>query len=160
LPSWTPPRFLLDLPEDERNEIRKRYGIIAEGTAVVLVMCLLCGYLAGESVPPPVLRFEDLKFPRPILQALAKKGIKKPTPIQIQGLPAVLSGRGELFAFACLFNSPLADMIGIAFTGSGKTLVFSLPMVLRSLSMEMRLPVTSGEGPFGLIICPSVSLLA
>ena len=49
------------------------------------------------------------------------------------------------------------DMIGIAFTGSGKTLVFAMPIVMFSVEQEMRLPFTSGEGPFGLIICPSVS---
>lgn len=48
-------------------------------------------------------------------------------------------------------------MIGIAFTGSGKTLVFAMPIVMFSVEQEMRLPFTSGEGPFGLIICPSVS---
>ncbi len=45
-----------------------------------------------------------MKFPPPILKYLEGKGIKKPTPIQIQGVPVALSGR---------------DMIGIAFTGSG-----------------------------------------
>lgn len=49
------------------------------------------------------------------------QGIKKPTPIQIQGIPLVLSGR---------------DMIGIAFTGSGKTLVFTLPLILFALEAE------------------------
>jgi len=48
---------------------------------------------------------------------LSKGSHSKPTPIQIQGLPVVLSGR---------------DMIGIAFTGSGKTLVFVLPMIMLS----------------------------
>ncbi len=46
-------------------------------------------------------------------------------------------------------------MIGIAFTGSGKTLVFVLPMVLLALEEEMKIPLINGEGPFGLIICPS-----
>lgn len=50
------------------------------------------------------------------------------------------------------------DMIGIAFTGSGKTLVFSLPMVMFALEEEMKLPIVRGEGPFGLIICPSREL--
>lgn len=48
-------------------------------------------------------------------------------------------------------------MIGIAFTGSGKTLVFSLPIVMFSLEQEKKLPFGYGEGPYGLIICPSVS---
>ena len=51
------------------------------------------------------------------------------------------------------------DMIGIAFTGSGKTLVFTLPIVMFSLEQEKKLPFGYGEGPYGLIICPSVSCL-
>lgn len=50
-------------------------------------------------------------------------------------------------------------MIGIAFTGSGKTLVFVLPLVMFSLEQEVKIPFGQGEGPYGLIICPSVSKL-
>uniref|UniRef100_A0AAX7VEI3 Probable ATP-dependent RNA helicase DDX41 n=1 Tax=Astatotilapia calliptera TaxID=8154 RepID=A0AAX7VEI3_ASTCA len=79
----------------------------------------------------------------PILKGLKKKGIIHPTPIQIQGIPTVLSGR---------------DMIGIAFTGSGKTLVFTLPIIMFALEQEKRLPFFKREGPYGLIICPSREL--
>ena len=48
------------------------------------------------------------------------------------------------------------DMIGIAFTGSGKTLVFCLPVIMFSLEQEKKLPFIRSEGPYGLIICPSV----
>lgn len=48
------------------------------------------------------------------------------------------------------------DMIGIAFTGSGKTLVFTLPVIMFCLEQEKRLPFSKREGPYGLIICPSV----
>eukprot|EP01126_Amoeba_proteus_P050309 TRINITY_DN5932_c0_g2_i7.p1 TRINITY_DN5932_c0_g2~~TRINITY_DN5932_c0_g2_i7.p1 ORF type:complete len:432 (-),score=97.73 TRINITY_DN5932_c0_g2_i7:237-1532(-) len=84
-----------------------------------------------------------MKLPPAILRYLKFKGIKQPTPIQAQGLPCVLMGR---------------DMIGIANTGSGKTLVFTLPAVLFALEEEIRLPVVSGEGPFSLILCPSREL--
>ncbi|MGH0168406.1 UNVERIFIED_CONTAM: hypothetical protein FKN15_055068 [Acipenser sinensis] len=50
------------------------------------------------------------------------------------------------------------DMIGIAFTGSGKTLVFTLPLVMFSFEQEKRLPFSKREGPYGLIICPSREL--
>lgn len=84
-----------------------------------------------------------MKLPEPILKYLKEKNIEKPSPIQIQGLPVALTGR---------------DMIGIAFTGSGKTLTFSLPLVMFSLEAEVRLPLTQGEGPIGMIICPSREL--
>lgn len=37
------------------------------------------------------------------------------------------------------------DMIGIAFTGSGKTLVFALPMILLALQDEKRMPMERGD---------------
>ena len=48
------------------------------------------------------------------------------------------------------------DMIGIAFTGSGKTLAFCLPLVMMALEEETKLPFIRGEGPVGIILCPSV----
>ena len=59
------------------------------------------------------------------------QGIVKPSPIQVQGLPVALSGR---------------DMIGVAFTGSGKTLVFALPMIMLALEAEMKLALTGNDG--------------
>jgi ATP-dependent RNA helicase DDX41 len=49
-------------------------------------------------------------------------------------------------------------MIGIAFTGSGKTLAFCLPLLMTALEEEMKLPFTRGEGPVGVILCPSREL--
>lgn len=40
-------------------------------------------------------------------------------------------------------------MIGIAFTGSGKTLVFVLPLLMFALEQETKLPFTKNEGPYG-----------
>ncbi|KAL7310118.1 DEAD-box ATP-dependent RNA helicase 35 [Mucor circinelloides] len=99
--------------------------------------------IEGEDPVPPIRHFQDMKLPEPILKYLKEKNIEKPSPIQIQGLPVALTGR---------------DMIGIAFTGSGKTLTFSLPLVMFSLEAEVRLPLTQGEGPIGMIICPSREL--
>jgi ATP-dependent RNA helicase DDX41 len=48
-------------------------------------------------------------------------------------------------------------MIGVAFTGSGKTLVFTLPVVLFALEQETKLSFVEKEGPVGMILCPSVS---
>ena len=97
----------------------------------------------GSNVPPPIKSFKDMRFPAPILQALEAKGIARPTPIQVQALPVALSGR---------------DLIGIAFTGSGKTLVFTLPMIMFALQEEMRMPLGKGEGPIGVIMAPSREL--
>lgn len=49
-------------------------------------------------------------------------------------------------------------MIGIAFTGSGKTLAFCLPLIMLALEEEARLPFVRGEGPVGVVLCPSREL--
>lgn len=124
---WVAPSYIREIPEFIRQKTREEFHILVE----------------GESIPPIVRRFKDLKLPRPILDVLKQKGIRRPTPIQMQGLPTVLSGR---------------DLIGIAFTGSGKTLVFVIPMVTIALTEEIKLPFTSGEGPVGLCLSPSREL--
>lgn len=125
--SWKPPRYILAKPPFVHDTVRQHLKILAE----------------GEEIPPPLKSFKDMKFPKPILIALERRGIKKPTPIQVQGIPTVLAGR---------------DLIGIAFTGSGKTLVFVLPLIMFCLEQEVRLPFIPNEGPYGLIICPSREL--
>ncbi|XP_006458335.1 hypothetical protein AGABI2DRAFT_216865 [Agaricus bisporus var. bisporus H97] len=97
----------------------------------------------GEDVPPPIEHFEDMKIPDPILRHLKSNRIITPTPIQLQGIPAAFSGR---------------DIIGIAFTGSGKTLAFCLPLIMLALEEEKKLPFVRGEGPVGVILCPSREL--
>ena len=49
-----------------------------------------------------------------VLQAIAKMGISKPTPIQKKALPLMMEGH---------------DLIGIAPTGTGKTIAFGVPML-------------------------------
>ncbi|KAG1679430.1 hypothetical protein FOA52_007722 [Chlamydomonas sp. UWO 241] len=124
---WKPPVKYRIMTEDECQKTRDKFRIVTD----------------GNKIPPPITSFQDMKLPAAILKVLESKGIKKPTPIQIQGLPVALSGR---------------DMIGIAFTGSGKTLVFAIPMICLALQEEMRLPLIRAEGPVGLIICPSREL--
>ncbi|KAL6888508.1 hypothetical protein ACP4OV_009534 [Aristida adscensionis] len=124
---WKPPLRLRRMPRARADELRRRWHIIVE----------------GDDVPPPARDFRDLRLPDPILRKLRERGIVQPTPIQVQGLPVVLSGR---------------DMIGIAFTGSGKTLVFVLPCIMVALQEETLMPIVPGEGPFGMIICPSREL--
>ncbi|EFJ07220.1 hypothetical protein SELMODRAFT_236355 [Selaginella moellendorffii] len=124
---WRPPSHVRHMSEAECDEIRKQWHILVE----------------GEEIPPPIKNFKDMRFPDPILRKLKEKSITRPTPIQVQGLPVILSGR---------------DMIGIAFTGSGKTLVFVLPLIMLALQEEQSSSLGSGEGPFGLVVCPSREL--
>lgn len=67
--------------------------------------------------------------------------------------------RRWLFPHSLIFLVSLSgrDMIGIAFTGSGKTLAFCLPLIMFAAEEEMKLPFVRGEGPVGIVLCPSVS---
>src|SRR5256714_8968186 len=58
--------------------------------------------------------FAELGLSEPLLEALAHLGYDRPTPIQEQAIPAMLSGR---------------DVIGQAQTGTGKTAAFGLPLL-------------------------------
>jgi ATP-dependent RNA helicase DDX46/PRP5 len=60
-----------------------------------------------------------------------RHGYEKPTPIQTQAIPAIMSGR---------------DLIGIAKTGSGKTIAFLLPMFRHIMDQRS---LEEGEGPIG-----------
>ncbi|KAG0254896.1 hypothetical protein BG011_005457, partial [Mortierella polycephala] len=125
--TWTPPRHIREMTEEQLAAIRQKYHVDVD----------------GEDVPPVIKDFRDMRFPKPVMDFLKNKGIKMPTPIQMQGLPVALSGR---------------DMIGIAFTGSGKTLSFTLPLVMRALEEETKMPLAKGEGPIGMVVCPSREL--
>lgn len=69
-----------------------------------------------------------------------RSGFEKPTPIQCQSLPVIMSGR---------------DMIGIAKTGSGKTLAFLVPLARH---LEHQVPLEPGDGPIALLLTPTREL--
>ena len=58
--------------------------------------------------------FADLGIGEQTLQTIARWGFTKPSPIQERAIPALLSGK---------------DVVGVAQTGSGKTVAFGVPMV-------------------------------
>lgn len=61
-----------------------------------------------------IMTFADFDLPEKILDVLADENLFEPTPIQIKSLSPILSGR---------------DVMGIAQTGTGKTLAYSLPVL-------------------------------
>lgn len=60
--------------------------------------------------------FETLQLPPPLATALSKQGITEPTDVQQAVIPAVIDGQ---------------DLLVSAQTGSGKTVAFALPLLLR-----------------------------
>lgn len=67
--------------------------------------------------------FQSFNLPALILNNLKTAGYHTPTPIQEKTLPAILEGR---------------DLVGLAQTGTGKTLAFILPILQRLLNSPVK----------------------
>lgn len=94
----------------------------------------------GKNCPKPVRSWAQCGVEWKILNTLKKLEYKKPTPIQSQAIPAIMSGR---------------DVIGIAKTGSGKTLAFLLPMFRHILDQP---ELDELDGPIAVIMSPTREL--
>jgi ATP-dependent RNA helicase RhlE len=69
------------------------------------------------------MSFMSMGLSKPLLDALAASDYSKATPIQLQAIPTVLTGR---------------DLLGIAQTGTGKTAAFMLPSLQRLAAANRR----------------------
>lgn len=94
----------------------------------------------GTDVPKPIAQFSDIDFPDAVLKEFELRKYTGPTPIQAQGWPMAFSGR---------------DMVGIAQTGSGKTISFALPALVHAQKQE---PLRRGDGPIVLVLAPTREL--
>ncbi|KAI9763956.1 MAG: pre-mRNA processing RNA-helicase [Geoglossum simile] len=96
--------------------------------------------IRGVDAPKPVQKWSQCGLGVQPLDAIRKLGFEKPTSIQSQAIPAIMSGR---------------DVIGVAKTGSGKTIAFLLPM-FRHIKDQRSLE--SLDGPIGLVMAPTREL--
>ncbi|TIA59460.1 P-loop containing nucleoside triphosphate hydrolase protein [Aureobasidium pullulans] len=96
--------------------------------------------IQGKNVPKPVETFDEAGFPGYVINEVKAQGFANPTPIQSQGWPMALSGR---------------DVVGIAETGSGKTLTYCLPSIVHINAQPLLSP---GDGPIVLILAPTREL--
>ncbi|GAM41389.1 ATP-dependent RNA helicase [Talaromyces pinophilus] len=94
----------------------------------------------GIDPPKPILKWSQCGLGVQTLDVISKLGYEHPTSIQSQALPAIMSGR---------------DVIGVAKTGSGKTVSFLLPMFRH---IKDQRPLDNMEGPIGLIMTPTREL--
>uniref|UniRef100_A0A8C7PID5 RNA helicase n=1 Tax=Oncorhynchus mykiss TaxID=8022 RepID=A0A8C7PID5_ONCMY len=94
----------------------------------------------GKGCPKPIKSWVQCGTSMKILSALKRHSYEKPTPIQAQAIPAIMSGR---------------DLIGIAKTGSGKTIAFLLPMYRHIMDQR---PLEEAEGPIAVIMTPTREL--
>lgn len=122
---YNEPTELADMTEEELADLR----LELDGIKV-----------RGVDVPKPIQKWAQCGLGVQTLDVIRKLGYQNPTSIQAQAIPAIMSGR---------------DVIGVAKTGSGKTIAFLLPMFRH---IKDQRPLDSLDGPIGLIMTPTREL--
>ncbi|KAH8347031.1 hypothetical protein KR059_004446 [Drosophila kikkawai] len=88
----------------------------------------------------PIQDFSEVYLPDYVMKEIRRQGYKEPTPIQAQGWPIAMSG---------------SNFVGIAKTGSGKTLGYILPAIVHINNQQ---PLQRGDGPIALVLAPTREL--
>ncbi|XP_030064291.1 probable ATP-dependent RNA helicase DDX5 [Microcaecilia unicolor] len=93
----------------------------------------------GHNCPKPVMNFYEANFPVSLMDVIKAQNFTELTAIQAQGWPVALSG---------------LDMVGVAQTGSGKTLSYLLPGIVHINQPFLE----QGDGPIVLVLAPTREL--
>ncbi|KAL4081770.1 P-loop containing nucleoside triphosphate hydrolase protein [Scleroderma yunnanense] len=96
--------------------------------------------IRGIDCPKPVTKWSQLGLPASCLDVIKRLNYVAPTAIQAQAIPAIMSGR---------------DVIGVAKTGSGKTIAFLLPLFRH---IKDQRPLEQMEGPLAIVMTPTREL--
>ena len=129
---WQPSERVLNLTKQQIEDMRERLNVLAESPA------------EDTNEYAPIESFEDMKLDREIALSIKAHGFDKPTPIQAQGIPVILSG---------------SDVLGCAETGSGKTAAFAIPMIHYCVSISDAYGATRrGDGPTAIVLAPTREL--
>ncbi|KAJ3851447.1 P-loop containing nucleoside triphosphate hydrolase protein [Lentinula lateritia] len=96
--------------------------------------------IRGLDCPKPVVKWSHYGLPANCLDVIKKLNYTAPTSIQAQAIPAIMSGR---------------DVIGVAKTGSGKTIAFLLPLFRH---IKDQRPLEQMEGPIAIVMTPTREL--
>merc|ERR1719320_1405413 len=125
---YSPNQTVMARNDQRIHDYRRQYEITVFGNS------------SGYAINRPVETFIEANFPQYILKELANAGFVKPTAIQSQGWPMAMSGQ---------------DLIGVAKTGTGKTLAFLLPAIVHINAQPLLKPK---DGPMVLILAPTREL--
>ncbi|KAF7313693.1 hypothetical protein HMN09_00526100 [Mycena chlorophos] len=96
--------------------------------------------IRGIDCPRPVTKWSHYGLPASCLDVIKRLNYTAPTSIQAQAIPAIMSGR---------------DVIGVAKTGSGKTIAFLLPLFRH---IKDQRPLEQMEGPIAIVMTPTREL--
>lgn len=81
--------------------------------------------------------FEESGLNKKLIREIKQKGIRLPSPIQMQAIPLSLKWK---------------DLIGVAPTGSGKTLAFTIPLINFLLTMPAMNSERAVQGPYAIVL--------
>jgi len=100
--------------------------------------------VSGDNPVPPVDSFQGCGISSVVLENIAKSKYRKPTPVQKNAIPIIMSGR---------------DLMACAQTGSGKTAAFLVPIISRLLADQCEMVTTGNEvQPQVIILSPTREL--
>ncbi|GMM35161.1 mRNA splicing protein [Saccharomycopsis crataegensis] len=97
----------------------------------------------GSIAENPLRSWKESQIPERVLGVIDLLGYKQPTPIQRAAIPIALNNK---------------DVLGIAETGSGKTLSFVVPLLSYLNNLPKLNSKTKNDGPYGLILAPTREL--
>lgn len=122
---YNEPSHLADMAEEEVASLRHELDGIK---------------VRGQDVPKPVQKWAQCGLGVQTLDVIDRLGFEGLTSVQAQAIPCIMSGR---------------DVIGVAKTGSGKTMAFLIPMFRH---IKDQRPLANMEGPISLIMTPTREL--
>ncbi|TFK43394.1 P-loop containing nucleoside triphosphate hydrolase protein [Crucibulum laeve] len=122
---YVPPPDIADMTDEEAELLRLELDSIK---------------IRGVDCPRPVTKWSHFGLPANCLDVIKRLNYTAPTSIQAQAIPAIMSGR---------------DVIGVAKTGSGKTIAFLLPLFRH---IKDQRPLEQMEGPIAVVMTPTREL--
>lgn len=122
---YTAPPEVAELTEEQVKELRLELDDIK---------------VRGAEPPKPATKWSYFGLPAACIDVIKSLEYAAPTSIQAQAIPAIMSGR---------------DIIGVAKTGSGKTMAFILPMFRH---IKDQPPLRPLDGPVAMIMTPTREL--
>lgn len=134
--------FYQEAPEVANLTIEEVQRIRVENNNTTVARMFKSEQGTNEKIPNPVWKFEQCFAAYPdLLAEIRKQDFQRPSPIQAQAWPILLKGE---------------DLIGIAQTGTGKTLAFLLPAMIHIEYQST--PRSERGGPNVLIMAPTREL--
>jgi ATP-dependent RNA helicase DDX23/PRP28 len=100
--------------------------------------------IQGGRATHPIRYWNEANLPESLMKAISALGFDKPSPIQRQAIPIGLLNR---------------DIIGIAETGSGKTIAFLIPLLCYILKLPSSyIERCKEQGPLAIVMAPTREL--